>query len=100
MKNRILLIEDELATRFGFVRYFAKEGYEVGEARDLAEAASLFAAERFDAVILDINLPDGNGIHFIDAIREMTRPYRSLSLPAPPTFRWQWRPCSAAPTIF
>jgi len=70
MKNRILLIEDELATRFGFVRYFAKEGYEVGEARDLAEAASLFAAERFDAVILDINLPDGNGIHFIDAIRE------------------------------
>lgn len=70
MSSRILLIEDELATRFGFVRYFAKEGYDVAEAEDLAEAARLFSAERFDAVILDINLPDGNGIDFINAIRE------------------------------
>lgn len=70
MKSRILLIEDELATRFGFARYFAREGYEVAEAEDLGEATRLFAAERFDAVILDINLPDGNGINFIDVIRE------------------------------
>ncbi|CAH2032008.1 sigma-54-dependent transcriptional regulator [Trichlorobacter ammonificans] len=70
MKNRILLIEDEAATRFGLVRYFAREGYEVVEAEDLTVAARLFASERFDAVLLDINLPDGNGLNFIDTIRE------------------------------
>lgn len=70
MRNRILLVEDEEATRFGFVRYFAKEGYFVTEAEDIAEATRIFTDLPFDAVILDMNLPDGNGIDFINTIRE------------------------------
>ena len=69
MKPKVLLIEDNEATRFGFMRFFSKEGYEVKEAGDLAGAADALAAERFDAIILDINLPDGNGIDFIDMVR-------------------------------
>ena len=69
MKPKILLIEDNEGTRFGFVRYFSKEGYLVSEAANLAEAVAATAAERFDAIILDINLPDGNGLDFIDSIR-------------------------------
>jgi DNA-binding NtrC family response regulator len=69
MKPHVLLIEDNAANRFGFVRYFSKEGYDIREAADLAEAARACAAESFDAIVLDINLPDGNGIDFIDTIR-------------------------------
>lgn len=69
MKPNVLLIEDHDATRFGFVRYFSKEGYEIIEASCLADAVATLAAERVDIIILDINLPDGNGIDFIDTVR-------------------------------
>jgi DNA-binding NtrC family response regulator len=69
MKPTVLLIEDNAATRFGFVRYFSKEGYEIIEAANLAEAAAALAARRFDIMVLDINLPDGSGIDFIGTAR-------------------------------
>jgi len=69
MRPNVLIIEDNDASRFGFVRYFSKDGYAIREAADLAEAARALAAQRFDAIIMDINLPDGNGIDFIDTIR-------------------------------
>jgi DNA-binding NtrC family response regulator len=69
MKPIVLLIEDNAATRFGFVRYFSKDGYDIKEADNLAEAAQALATQRFDAIVMDINLPDGNGIDFIDTIR-------------------------------
>ncbi|MDD2273458.1 MAG: sigma-54 dependent transcriptional regulator [Desulfuromonadaceae bacterium] len=69
MKPHVLLIEDNAATRFGFVRYFSPEGYDVFEAASLAEAAAALTAQHFDIIILDINLPDGNGIDFIKTAR-------------------------------
>ncbi len=69
MKPYVLLIEDNASTRFGFVRYFSKEGYEVHETANIAEAAAALAASHFDIMILDINLPDGNGIDFIATAR-------------------------------
>lgn len=69
MKTSVLLIEDSAATRFGFVRYFSKDGYEIHEASNLAEAAVALAARHFDIMVLDINLPDGSGIDFIGRAR-------------------------------
>lgn len=69
MKPRVLLIEDCDATRFGFVRFFAKDGYSIREAANLAQAAAAIQTERFEAVIIDINLPDGNGLNLIDTLR-------------------------------
>jgi len=69
MKPHVLLIEDNTATRFGFVRYFSQEGYEVFEAANLAEAAAALTVQHFDIMVLDINLPDGNGIDFIKTAR-------------------------------
>jgi DNA-binding NtrC family response regulator len=69
MKPNVLLIEDNDASRFGFVRYFSKDGYDIKEAADLAKAARAITEQRFNAIIMDINLPDGNGIDFIDTIR-------------------------------
>lgn len=70
VKSKILLIDDEVAIRFGFVRYLSSSGFEVIEAEDLLSAERLFSSQRFDAVILDINLPDGSGLGLIDKIRQ------------------------------
>ncbi|NVN92315.1 MAG: sigma-54-dependent Fis family transcriptional regulator [Desulfuromonadales bacterium] len=69
MKSKILLIEDDDSTRFGFVRYFSKEGYQVSEAATLSEATEAISTISFNAIILDISLPDGNGIDFIATAR-------------------------------
>ena len=66
---RILLVEDEPGARFGFVRYFSKEGYTIHEAADLKEAGAALNTHRFDVIVLDINLPDGNGLDFIETVR-------------------------------
>lgn len=69
MKPKILLIEDDTGTRFGFVKYLSRSGFEIAEAENLAEAEQIFSLQQFDAVILDVNLPDGSGIGFIDTVR-------------------------------
>ncbi len=69
-KPKILLIDDEAATRFGFVRFLSASGFEVVEAGDLSGADRLFSSQKFDAVILDIRLPDGSGLDLIEKIRQ------------------------------
>jgi len=70
MKPNILLIEDDEGSRFGFMRYLSKAGYFVREASCLSEAMRAVLAQRFDAVLLDLNLPDGNGLDWIIELRE------------------------------
>jgi DNA-binding NtrC family response regulator len=70
VKPKILLIDDEAATRFGFVRYLSSRGFEVLEAANLKEADKKLSSQKFDAVILDIKLPDGNGLDLIERIRK------------------------------
>ena len=70
MKPRILLIEDDAATRFGFVKYLSHSGYDLKEAQDLSQAERAFSTLQFDAVIIDINLPDGSGLDFVEKVRQ------------------------------
>jgi DNA-binding NtrC family response regulator len=70
MKPNILLIEDDEGSRFGFIRYLSKAGYFVREAACLSEARHAVLSQRFDAVLLDLNLPDGNGLDWIIELRE------------------------------
>ena len=70
MMPKILLVDDEPATRIGFVRYLSKAGYIVAESSCLAEAREAIISQRFHAVILDLILPDGNGIEWIEDLRK------------------------------
>jgi len=70
MKPQILIVDDDPATRFGFSKYLSKIEYAVKEASSLAEARKAISSKRFDAVILDLILPDGNGIDWIQELRE------------------------------
>jgi DNA-binding NtrC family response regulator len=68
---RLLLIEDDEAAVFGYRRYLSKAGYGIVAASTLADARRLAAREQFHAVVLDLKLPDGNGIDLISEFRDM-----------------------------
>lgn len=70
MKPSILLVDDEPATQFGFTRYLSKAGYEIRTVSTLAEARDAVGSREFDVVLLDLRLPDGNGMDWVPKLRE------------------------------
>ncbi len=70
MPISVLLVDDHELIRQGLRRAFERDGdFEVvGEAGTLADARRLLAMARPDVVILDVRLPDGNGL---DATRKL-----------------------------
>jgi DNA-binding NtrC family response regulator len=64
----ILLVEDTPSLAEIYRRYLAKEGYRVEHADSAEAARRLHAAARFPVVLLDLQLPDGDGL---DLMREL-----------------------------
>lgn len=67
--NKLLLIEDDEALALGIEFTLRDEGYEVVRGATLAQGKSSFEKEEFDLILLDINLPDGNGYDLCKYIR-------------------------------
>jgi two-component system OmpR family response regulator len=66
---RILLVEDD-AVLHEVVRQSLKDaGHRIDSARTLGEANHLWSVQRFDVVVLDLNLPDGSGLAALRAAR-------------------------------
>ena len=70
---QILVIEDDACIRRVLRTTLAAEGYCVTEASTV-EAGVLLATQRvFDVIVLDLLLPDGNGIQVIQKVRKAKR---------------------------
>lgn len=69
MKAKILLVEDDVYLREGLEELLTKESYEPVSACNCKEGRKLFSEDSFDLVILDVMLPDGNGLDFCAFIR-------------------------------
>ena len=69
---RILLVEDEASIAEPFARLLAREGFAPTIAATAARAVALYEQEAPDLVLLDLNLPDGDG-------RDIARELRSRS---------------------
>lgn len=67
---KILIIEDDAGLNRGISFSLEQEGYETLMARTLREGLALFEKESPDGVLLDLNLPDGDGITGCRRIRE------------------------------
>ena len=67
--HRILIVEDDVALSNGIVLAMKKEGFEFIQCFDKKSAEKAFASQKFDLIILDINLPDGSGMDFCQMIR-------------------------------
>lgn len=65
---KILIVEDDKTLNDGIAMTLGN--YEVLQAYHLAQARSLLAERRVDLVVLDINLPDGNGLAFCRELKK------------------------------
>ncbi len=76
----ILLVEDDAATRHAISTYLGGHEHDVVEAGDAASAMSAWEARRPDLIVLDLGLPDEDGLSVIRHIRrEATTPILVLS---------------------
>jgi DNA-binding response OmpR family regulator len=72
MGRKVLLIEDNKKLNETNRRALQLEGYDVLTAWTLREARECLARHRPEVILLDILLPDGNGIDFCEEIRRDT----------------------------
>lgn len=70
MTNRILLVEDDIEISEMLKNYLATENYEVVCAADGREACKLFDFSEFDLVLLDLMIPEINGMEVMGYIRK------------------------------
>src|SRR5438876_10046368 len=68
MVTRVLIVDDHEPFRAVARELLEGAGYTVGEAADAAGALAAVAAEAPDAVLLDVQLPDGDGFSVATAL--------------------------------
>ena len=66
---RLLLIEDEPTLRESVAKKLRRSGYEMDDCGDGEAALELLAAERYDLVLLDLNLPKVDGMTVLRMLR-------------------------------
>lgn len=68
-KYKLLFVEDDANIRTAVAALLETEGYQVIWADTCRFALSLFASHQPDAVILDLGLPDMDGMRFLESVR-------------------------------
>lgn len=68
--KKVLLVEDNETIVMGLKYYLEQEGLLVEVAGDLAQARELLKEKLFHLILLDITLPDGNGLEMCKEIKE------------------------------
>lgn len=63
-----IIVEDDLNTREALAALVAMEGFETAMAGNVHEAQLLFAERQPDIILVDLQLPDGNGIDLVHSI--------------------------------
>ena len=68
---RVLVVDDDRVDRLLLIRALQQTDFDVtvGEADGVIAAIDLLTAESFDCVLLDYNLPDGDGLTFLRGLR-------------------------------
>ena len=67
--NQILIVEDDKHLNDG-IRLALKKDFVCSQAYNIASAREMYHQQQYDLVLLDINLPDGDGIDFLTEIRK------------------------------
>ena len=79
---RILVVEDERALCETIVRSLRRLAYSVDPCYDGDTAIDLLGSERYDLVLLDLNLPGADGMTVLRPLRQTDRETRVLILSA------------------
>lgn len=68
--SSILIIEDDEGLNTGLSFDLEAENYQMQSAFSLEEGRNILKDQTFDLIILDVNLPDGNGFQFIQELKK------------------------------
>lgn len=69
---RVLLVEDNEVNCLVAQGFLTSLGHSVTIARSVQEAKDSYQQQRFDIALMDINLPDGNGVDLLHDLRQIT----------------------------
>lgn len=70
LTKKIIYIEDNKANLLYAQNMFANWNIQIDTAEDLKEADQKLSATKYDCILSDVKLPDGNGLDFIQKLRE------------------------------
>lgn len=69
--GRLLIVDDEYSLRRALHLALYAQGFDVNEAASGAEALSLAGAVRYDAILLDVNMPGESGVTICRELRSL-----------------------------
>ena len=77
MSKKILIVDDDVSYGVMLKTWFQRNSWDVVLASSLEQALKASAASRFDLILSDLRLPDGDGIMFLTSLREdnITTPF-------------------------
>lgn len=82
VKMRILVVEDEIDLCDSIAEGLEIDGYAVDTCYDGKEAYSILLVETYDLVILDLNLPNMDGIELLTEVRKINKNVKVIILSA------------------
>ncbi|MGX1753509.1 response regulator transcription factor [Sphingobacterium sp. NPDC055346] len=68
---KILIIEDEIELAKSMIQYLSEERYLCEVANTFSEAKDRIENFSYDCILLDINLPDGNGLKLLEELKSL-----------------------------
>jgi two-component system NtrC family sensor kinase len=72
MSSRILIVDDSLTVRMDLDEAFRSAGFHTLPCGTVVEAKEILGRERIDVAILDVVLPDGDGVELLSELRTLT----------------------------
>ena len=69
---RVLLVEDDMALAEAMLSHLRGKGFAVDHAPSIASARAALPVAEWDAVLLDLHLPDGDGLSLIPVVRHQS----------------------------
>lgn len=70
MTKKILTVDDSATMRNMLMATLSAAGYDVVQAEDGVEGIKALEGQRYDLIITDINMPNMDGLTFIERLRE------------------------------
>ncbi len=67
---KTLIVDDEQFVRWFFKRFLSKWGHSVTTAGNISEAFGILDDNTFDIVVIDLRLPDEEGMDLVDTLLE------------------------------
>lgn len=83
----ILFLEDHTDTRMVLTSLLGRSGYRIVTANRVKEALELLEQMKFDILLSDLGLPDGDGLDVVARAKELQPDIRTVALTARGTLK-------------